>query len=160
MDASLKEETPELSDGDGETKSESLRKLIKDALSNDKVTIQVQSLKSGSEGPAALILLPEQMRRMNDIGALMDQRLPGLPDYHVLLVNQKHPLVEGLLKLQAGGVIVGDVGQSPSEVLARDLAQHLYETAKLSVGGLDPKELASFQTNNMQLMSRLMERGF
>ena len=159
LDSSLKEESPELSDGDGETKSESLRKLIKDALSNDKVTVQVQSLKSGAEGPAALILLPEQMRRMNDIGALMDQRLPGLPDYHVLLVNQKHPLVEGLLKLQAGGVIVGDAGQSPSEMLARDLAQHLYETAKLSVGGLDPKELANFQTNNLQLMSRLMERG-
>ena len=160
LDASLKEETPELSDGDGATKSESLRKLIKDALSNDKVTIQVQALKSGSEGPAALILLPEQMRRMNDIGALMEQRLPGLPDYHVLLVNQKHPLVEGLLKLQAGGVIVGDAAQSPSEMLAHDLAQHLYETAKLSVGGLDPKELANFQTKNLQLMSRLMERGF
>ena len=159
LDSSLKEETPELSDGDGETKSESLRKLIKDALSNDKVTVQVQALKSGAEGPAALILLPEQMRRMNDIGALMDQRLPGLPDYHVLLVNQKHPLVEGLLKLQAGGVIVGDAGQSPSEMLARDLAQHVYETAKLSVGGLDPKELANFQTNNLRLMSRLMERG-
>ena len=159
LDSSLKEETPELSDGDGETKSESLRKLIKDALSNEKVTVQVQALKSGAEGPAALILLPEQMRRMNDIGALMDQRLPGLPDYHVLLVNQKHPLVEGLLKLQAGGVIVGDAGQSPSEMLARDLAQHVYETAKLSVGGLDPKELANFQTNNLRLMSRLMERG-
>ncbi len=159
LDSSLKEETPELSDGDGETKSESLRKLIKNALSNEKVTVQVQALKSGSQGPAALILLPEQMRRMNDIGALMDQRLPGLPDYHVLLVNQKHPLVEGLLKLQAGGVIVGDADQSPSEMLARDLAQHLYETAKLSVGGLDPKELANFQTNNLQLMSRLMERG-
>ncbi|WP_041426522.1 molecular chaperone HtpG [Synechococcus sp. CC9311] len=159
LDSSLKEETPELSDGDGETKSESLRKLIKKALSNEKVTVQVQALKSGSQGPAALILLPEQMRRMNDIGALMDQRLPGLPDYHVLLVNQKHPLVEGLLKLQAGGVIVGDADQSPSEMLARDLAQHLYETAKLSVGGLDPKELANFQTNNLQLMSRLMERG-
>lgn len=160
LDSSLKEDTPELSDGDGETKSESLRKLIKDALDNDKVTIQVQALKSGSEGPAALILLPEQMRRMNDIGALMDQRLPGLPDYHVLLVNQKHPLVKGLLKLQSGGVIVGDAGQSPSEMLARDLAQHLYETAKLSVGGLDPKELANFQTKNLELMSRLMERGF
>jgi molecular chaperone HtpG len=160
LDASLKEETPELSDGDGETKSETLRKLIKEALSNDKVTIQVQTLKSGSEGPAALILLPEQMRRMNDIGALMDQRLPGLPDYHVLLVNQKHPLVEGLLKLQSGGVIVGDAGQSPSEILAKDLAQHLYETAKLSVGGLNPKELANFQTKNLQLMSRLMERAF
>jgi molecular chaperone HtpG len=160
LDASLKEEAAELSDGEGETKSEILRKLIKDALSNDKVTIQVKTLKSGSDGPAALILLPEQMRRMNDIGALMDQRLPGLPDYHVLLVNQKHPLVEGLLRLHSGGVIVGDAGQSPSEMLARDLAQHLYETAKLSVGGLNPKELANFQTKNLQLMSRLMERGF
>lgn len=160
LDASLKEDTPELSDGDGETKSESLRKLMKDALSNDKITIQVQSLKSGSEGPAALILLPEQMRRMNDIGALMDQRLPGLPDYHVLLVNQKHPLVQGLLKLHAGGVIVGGAGESPSESLSRELAQHIYDTAKLAVGGMDPKELANFQTNNLQLMSRLMERGF
>ncbi len=159
LDDSLREELPEISDADGETKSESIRKLIKEALSNDKVTIQVQSLKSGSESPAALILLPEQMRRMNDIGALMDQKLPGLPDHHVLLVNQKHPLVEGLLKLQAGGVIVGDSGQSPSEQLARDLAQHLYATAKLSVGGLDPRELAAFQAKNLQLMSQLMERG-
>ncbi len=54
---------------------------------------------------------------MNDIGALMDQRLPGLPDYHVLLVNQKHPLVEGLLKLQAGGVIVGDAGNRRAKCL-------------------------------------------
>ena len=159
LDDSLKDESPELSDGDGETKSESLRKLIKDALANDKITIQVQSLKTGSDGPAALILLPEQMRRMNDIGALMDQRLPGLPDHHVLLINQKHPLVEGLYKLQSGGVIVGNSGQSPSESLARDLARHLYDTARLAVGGLDPKELAHFQTNNLQLMSRLMERG-
>ena len=159
LDDSLKEEQPEISDGDGETKSENLRKLIKNALSNDKVTIQVQSLKSGTDGPAALILLPEQMRRMNDIGALMDQRLPGLPDHHVLLVNQKHPLVEGLLKLKAGGVIVGDSNQSPSELLARDLALHLYETAKLSVGGLDPRELANYQTKNLKLMSQLMERG-
>lgn len=159
LDDSLREELPEISDADGETKSESIRKLIKEALSNDKVTIQVQSLKSGSESPAALILLPEQMRRMNDIGALMDQKLPGLPDHHVLLVNQKHPLVEGLLKLQSGGVIVGDSGQSPSEQLARELAQHLYATAKLSVGGLDPRELAAFQAKNLQLMSQLMERG-
>jgi molecular chaperone HtpG len=77
----------------------------------------------------------------------------------VLLVNQKHPLVEGLLKLKAGGVIVGDSNQSPSELLARDLALHLYETAKLSVGGLDPRELANYQTKNLKLMSQLMERG-
>jgi molecular chaperone HtpG len=35
----------------------------------------VQALK-GEDAPAALILLPEQMRRINDMGALMEQRLP------------------------------------------------------------------------------------
>ena len=91
----------------------------------------------------------------------VDKSILSNVDYQPeLLVNQKHPLVEGLLKLQSGGVIVGDAGQSPSEILAKDLAQHLYETAKLSVGGLDPKELANFQTKNLQLMSRLMERAF
>ena len=91
LDESLKDEQPEISDQDGETQSEAIRSLIKEALDNDKVTVQVQALKGGEEAPAAMILLPEQMRRMNDIGALMDQRLPGLPDHHVLLINRSHP---------------------------------------------------------------------
>ena len=68
------------------------------ALANDKVTVQVQALKADG-APPAMILLPEQMRRLNDMGALMEQRLPGLPDSHGLLVNKRHPLVEGMLKL-------------------------------------------------------------
>ena len=83
LDESLRDEKPEISDQDGETQSESIRSLIKEALNNDKVTIQVQALKGGDEAPPAMILLPEQMRRMNDMGALMDQRLPGLPEHHV-----------------------------------------------------------------------------
>ena len=159
LDDSLRDEQPELSDKDGETQSESLRSLIKKALHNDKVTIQVQALKGGADAPAALILLPEQMRRMNDIGALMDQRLPGLPDHHVLLVNRRHPLVEGMVNLSAGSVLVGQEGQSPSQQLADAMANHLYDMARLSVGGLEPNELAGFQTRTTQLMAQLMERG-
>ena len=159
LDDSLRDEQPELSDKDGETQSESLRSLIKKALNNDKVTIQVQALKGGADAPAALILLPEQMRRMNDIGALMDQRLPGLPDHHVLLVNRRHPLVEGMVNLSAGSVLVGQEGQSPSQQLAVAMANHLYDMARLSVGGLEPNELAGFQTRTTQLMAQLMERG-
>ena len=113
-----------------------MRDLFKAALSNDKVTVQVKALK-GENAPAALILLPEQMRRMNDMGALMEQRLPGLPDNHVLLVNRKHRLVEGLIKLSAGSVITG-AGSSPSQALADNLSRHLYEMARLAVGGLEP----------------------
>jgi len=159
LDSSLQDDQPEISDQEGETKSESLRTLVKNALNNDKVTVQVQSLKGGADAPAALILLPEQMRRMNDIGALMEQRLPGLPDYHVLLVNRQHPLVEALLNLESGSVMIADGATSPSHQLAVDLAQHLYDLARLAVGGLDPAELGQFQSRATLLMSSLLHRG-
>ncbi|WP_411867511.1 molecular chaperone HtpG [Vulcanococcus limneticus] len=158
LDDSLQEQESELADADGKDSSEKLRDLFKGALADDKVTIQVQALK-GDNAPAALILLPEQMRRLNDMGALMEQRLPGLPDHHVLLVNRKHPLVEGLLKLSAGSVITGAGASSPSQQLADDLSRHLYETARLAVGGLEPNQLAGFQQRSCDLMGKLMERG-
>lgn len=158
LDESLKENDAELTDQDGTTESDRLRTLIKDALNNDKVTIQVQALK-GDGAPPAMILLPEQMRRLNDMGALMEQRLPGLPEHHVLLVNRRHPLVEGLLKLKSGSVLVGDGGSSPTESLAQDLSRHLYDMARLGVGGLEPNELTGFQTRSAELMGTLMQRG-
>ncbi|MBD2423090.1 molecular chaperone HtpG [Cyanobium sp. FACHB-13342] len=158
LDDSLQEKESELSDAEGKDSSEKVRELFKGALANDKVTIQVQALK-GDNAPAALILLPEQMRRINDMGALMEQRLPGLPDHHVLLVNRKHPLVEGLLKLSAGSVITGAGGSSPSQQLADDLSRHIYELARLAVGGLEPNELAGFQQRSATLMGQLMQRG-
>ena len=161
LDDSLQEKESEISDADGKDVSEKLRDLFKAALGNDKVTIQVQALK-GDGAPAALILLPEQMRRINDMGALMEQRLPGLPDHHVLLVNRKHKLVEGLIKLSAGSVITtpgGGAGSSPSQQLADDLSRHVYEMARLAVGGLEPNQLAGFQQRSCDLMGKLMERG-
>jgi molecular chaperone HtpG len=158
LDDSLQEKESELTDADGKDASEKVRELFKQALANDKITIQVQALK-GENAPAALILLPEQMRRINDMGALMEQRLPSLPDHHVLVVNRKHPLVEGLLQLSAGSVITGPGGSSPSQQLADDLSRHLYELARLAVGGLEPNQLAGFQQRSADVMGRLMARG-
>jgi len=161
LDESLQEQENELADVDGKDASEKVRELFKSALANDKVTIQVQALK-GDNTPAALILLPEQMRRLNDMGALMEQRLPTLPDHHVLLVNRRHPLVEGLLKLSAGSVITtpgGSGSSSPSKQLATELSCHLYEMARLAVGGLEPNQLAGFQQRSADLMGRLVARG-
>ena len=65
----------------------------------------------------------------------MEQRLPGLPEHHVLLVNRRHPLVEGMLKLRAGGVLVGSGGNiADRKLLAEDVARHLYDMARLGVG--------------------------
>ncbi|MDM7952205.1 MAG: molecular chaperone HtpG [Cyanobium sp. CZS 25K] len=158
LDDSLHEPETDLADAEGKDSGEKLRDLFKTALNDEKITIQVQSLK-GEGSPAALILLPEQMRRLNDMGALMEQRLPGLPDHHVLLVNRRHPLVEGLLKLSSGAVITGAGGTSPSQQLAEDLSRHVYEMARLAVGGLEPNQLAGFQQRSSDLMGQLMQRG-
>ncbi|CAK6698877.1 molecular chaperone HtpG [Synechococcus sp. BA-124 BA4] len=158
LDASIQDQDSSLTDAEGTDSSEKLRELFRGALANDKVTVQVQALK-GENTPAALILLPEQMRRLNDIGALMEQRLPGLPDHHVLVVNRRHPLVEGLQKLSSGAVLTGVGTSSPSQQLAHDLSCHIYELARLAVGGLEPNQLAGFQQRSADLMGRLMERG-
>ena len=158
LDDSLKEEQSELTDKDGETKSENLRTLLKEALDNKNITIQVQSLKS-NEAPPAIILLPEQMRRINDMGALMEQRIPGLPDHHVLLVNLRHPLVSNLIKLKSGSIVIGTNKDSPTEQLTKAVANHLYDMAKLGVGGLETHEIAAFQSRTADLMSKLMDKA-
>ena len=159
LDASLQEPESAISDADGKDSGEKLRDLFRGALANDRITVQVQSLK-GEQAPAALILLPEQMRRLNDMGAFMEQRLPGLPEHHVLVVNRRHRLVEGLLKLSSGAVLSGAGGEdSPSQKLAGELSRHVYDMARLAVGGLEPSELAGFQQRSCDLMGELMQRG-
>jgi molecular chaperone HtpG len=97
---------------------------------------------------------------MNDLGALMEQRLPGLPDHHVLLINRRHPLVEGVMKLSSGAILTSSGGEaSPNQQLADDLSRHIYEMARLAVGGLEPNQLAGFQQRSSDLMGRLMQRA-
>ncbi len=160
LDDNLKDKESEILDKDGSSQSDSLREVIKDALNNEKVTIQIQSLKA-ENSPAAMILLPEQMRRISDMGALMEQKMPGLPEYHVLLVNPNHPLVEGLMKMQSRKLILGSESSSSQNTnqIAKDIAKYLYDLAKLSVGGLEPREINGFQTRSARLMSKLIEKS-
>jgi molecular chaperone HtpG len=38
-------------------------------------------------------------------------------------------------------------------------ARHVYDLARLAVGGLEPNELSGFQQRSAELMGRLMQRG-
>ncbi len=153
----IKESTSEIKDIDGKSSSEEIRDVIKKALDNEKITIQVQGLL-GDDSPAGMILLPEQMRRINDMGALMEQRLPGLPDHHVFLINTNHELVKGLLKIKTGSVLVGAGTTSPSDDLAKEIAIHIYEMALLGVGGIEASEINGFQARCASLMGKLIQK--
>ncbi len=147
-------ESKEIVDKDGKSNTDNLRDTIVKALNNEKVTVKVQSLSS-KDAPPAMILLPEQMRRINDMGAYMEQKMPGLPEYHVLLINKEHPLIVGLNKITGNKIIIDE--KDPIEnPLASKIANHVYDMAKLSVGGLDQEQIINLQNNNAELISELL----
>tara|TARA_Y100001968_G_scaffold124623_1_gene113625 strand:+ start:61 stop:1428 length:1368 start_codon:yes stop_codon:yes gene_type:complete len=152
------EKENEIVDKDGGNESENIKAIFEKAINNEKISIKVSSLDT-DDSPPTIILLPEQMRRMTDVTALIEQKLPGLPEQHVLLVNRNHPLISGLLKLRAGSLLIANEQESPSEKLSKDLAKHLYEMAKSSIGGLEPEEMSSFHINNTLLLTALVDKA-
>ena len=150
----LDNQTPEIVDKDGNSNKDNLKDIISKALNNEKVTVKVQSI-SGKNSPPAIILLPEQMRRINDMGAYMEQRIPSLPDYHILLVNQDHPLIQGLTNMNEKRILVKD-DKNPKNELKQKIVNHIYDMAKLSIGGLDQKQIVDLQLNNAELITELI----
>jgi len=85
----------------------------------------------------------------------MEQKMPGLPEYHVLLINKEHPLIVGLNKITDNKIIIDE--KDPIEnPLASKIANHVYDMAKLSVGGLDQEQIINLQNNNAELISELL----
>ena len=81
--------------------------------------------------------------------------MPGLPEYHVLLINKEHPLIIGLNKITGNKIIIDE--KDPIEnPLASNIANHVYDMAKLSVGGLDQEQIINLQNNNAELISELL----
>ena len=95
------------------------------------------------------------MRRISDMGAFMEQKLPGLPEYHVLLINKDHPLISGLSKLSDKKILVKGE-ENKGDFLSKKIVRQVYEMAKLSVGGMDQKDLHNLQINNAALITELL----
>ena len=85
----------------------------------------------------------------------MEQKIPGLPEYHVLLVNKDHPLISGLIKFTNKKIILDEKGSDESPLAGR-IANHIYAMAKLTVGGLDQKQIVDLQLNNAELLTELL----
>ncbi|PKL77209.1 MAG: molecular chaperone HtpG [Candidatus Melainabacteria bacterium HGW-Melainabacteria-1] len=123
-----------------QTGDEALEELFKRELGQDKLTVKVQALKT--EEVPALIVLPEQLRRLYEMTRFMQGSNPNeaekLLEEHTLVVNSRHPLLQTLRKF----------ADSQAE---RDtvhlLCEHLYDLAMLAHKPLRPEQMDRFMGN-------------
>ncbi|MFB8791395.1 MAG: molecular chaperone HtpG [Potamolinea sp.] len=141
------------------TKSELIKELFQNALNKPTVTIRTEALKSDDpQGtPPAMVLLPEAMRRIREMTALMQQQAAQFPDEHILVVNTAHPLIQNLTEISQGSIMQPD-GSSPSGDLANLICQHVYDLALMAQKGFDAEGMKSFVERSNQVLTRLTER--
>ena len=142
------------------TRSEQIKELFQQAIGKSTVTIRTEALKSDDpQGtPPAIVLLPEAMRRLRDMTALLQQQTAGFPDEHILVVNTAHPLIQNLANLSQGAIIQGS-GVSPSTELANMICHHVYDLALMAQKGFDAEGMKDFVERSNQVLTRLTERA-
>ena len=141
------------------TRSEVIKELFEKSLNKPKVNIKTQALKSDdAQGtPPAMVLLPEAMRRLREMTALIQQQNAEFPEEHVLIVNTSHPLIENLYELSQASIVQSS-GQSPSGELANLICQHVYDLALMAQKGFDAEGMKAFVERSNQVLTRLTQR--
>ncbi|MGB5967557.1 MAG: molecular chaperone HtpG [Spirulinaceae cyanobacterium] len=141
------------------TRSETIKELFEKALNNSQVTIRTESLKSEDpQGtPPAMVILPEAMRRLQEMTALMQQQEIAFPMQHTLVVNTAHPLIQNLVSMNQGAIIQ-EGGQSPSGELANMMCQHIYDLALMAQKGFDANGMKSFVERSNQVLTKLTNK--
>jgi len=138
------------------TRSEQIKELFEKALNKPKLTIRTEALKSdkAEAAPPAMVLLPESLRRLQEMTALLQQQEMAFPEEHILLVNTAHPLVQNLLARSQGTILQPD-GSAPSDDLPTLLCQHIYDLALMSQKAFDAEGMKAFVERSNQVLTRL-----
>ncbi|MFQ4144670.1 molecular chaperone HtpG [Chlorogloeopsis sp. ULAP02] len=142
------------------TRSEVIKELFEKALNKPKVNIRTEALKSDDpQGtPPAMVLLPEILRRLREMNALMQQQAAEFPEDHILVVNTAHPLIQNLANLSQGSIIQGD-GESPTTVLVNMICHHIYDLALMSQKGFDAEGMKAFVERSNEVLTQLTEKA-
>jgi molecular chaperone HtpG len=141
------------------TRSEQIKDVFEKALNKPRVNVRAEALKSDNpQGtPAAMILLPEFARRMQEMMAMTQQQSSQFPEDHILVVNTAHPLIQNLVSLSQGTVIQPS-GASATGELVDSICHHVYDLALMSQKGLDAEKMKAFTERSSQLLTQLTEK--
>lgn len=138
------------------SRSEQIKELFEKALNKPQVNIRTESLKADDpqSTPPAMVLLPEAMRRLQEMTAMMQQQAMAFPEQHILVINTNHPLIQNILSLSQGSIVQG-AGESPSGELAKYLCQHVYDLALMAQKGFDAEGIKGFIERSNTVLTRL-----
>ncbi|MGI0488279.1 molecular chaperone HtpG [Pantanalinema rosaneae CENA516] len=142
------------------TRSEQIKDLFTAALNKPKLTIRTEALKSTDPqgAPPAIVLLPEHLRRMQEMNAFLQQQSVQFPEEHILLVNTSHPLIQNLIAINQGAVIQSE-GKSPSAELSDMICHHVYDLALMAQKGFDAEGMKTFVERSNKVLTSLTDRA-
>ncbi len=129
------------------TRSEKLVDLFRQALGKEKLQIKAEALKS--ESVPAMILLPEALRRLQELNAILQQKPMEFLEEHTLVLNTAHPLIQNLQAL-------ADQGRDPELVTL--ICNHIYDLALITQKSFDPAAARAFVQRSNEVLTRLTRR--
>ena len=145
--------------GSNKTRAELIKEIFAKALDNSRINIKTEALKSDDPQatPPAIVLLPEAMRRLQEMTAMMQQKAMAFPEEHILMINTNHPLIQQIIQISQGSIVTGS-GESPSAQLAKMLCQHVYDLALIAQKGFDAEGMQAFVERSNRVLTKLTEK--
>jgi possible chaperone htpG len=128
--------------------SEKLEKSFQKNLAKDKLKIKLERLLSNT--PAALLSISEESRRMQEMMkmyAISGMPMGELPLEESLVLNEKHPLVDYLLKHEA--LLETEEGKL--------LEEQIYDLARIQNASLNGEEMKQFVDRSEKLLLQFVE---
>lgn len=128
--------------------SEKLEKSFQKNLAKDKLKIKLERLLSNT--PAALLSISEESRRMKEMMkmyAISGMPMGELPLEESLVLNEKHPLVDYLLKHEA--LLETEEGKL--------LEEQIYDLARIQNASLNGEEMKQFVDRSEKLLLQFVE---
>ncbi len=147
IDADISDNMKKENTGVAEADVTYLEKLFKAAVNDEKLKIQVESLKN--ESVPAMILLSEQSRRMQEMSAMfggMDMS-HMFPKEQTLVLNSSNKLVKALTDMKADETRKDEI---------KLISEHIYDLAMMSHQPLEPDAMAKFIERSNDILMKLV----
>lgn len=128
--------------------SEKLEKSFQKNLAKDKLKIKLERLLSNT--PAALLSISEESRRMQEMMkmyAISGMPMGELPLEESLVLNEKHPLVDYILKHES--LLETEEGKL--------LEEQIYDLARIQNASLNGEEMKQFVDRSEKLLLQFVE---